>query len=123
MEKLPGQVIKELAAIGLAKATDCLCLEDGQVKLRPDIGPEPGAAIAAIEKTASGWKVKFYDKLKALELLGTHLGLFGPGSAPVQKENNLLEAIVASTQGVMETGDIQELQQTANLSDDLVEQE
>ena len=40
-------------------------------------------------------KVKFYDKLKALELLGKHLGMFaGTGTDPEQ--SNLLEAILSA---------------------------
>lgn len=34
------------------------------------------AAIASIEETKHGIKVSSYDKVRALELLGKHLGLF-----------------------------------------------
>lgn len=34
------------------------------------------ATIAGIEQTATGVKVKQYDKLRAIELLGRHLGMF-----------------------------------------------
>lgn len=51
--------------------------------------------------------------LKGLELLGTHLGMFGKGQqAPSGggEENNLLEQIVASTGEDLNTDDIQEIQ-------------
>ena len=110
-DKLPEQIFQELMAICLTRATDVLDVSQGQIRLRePDqMKPEHGAAIAAVEKTASGWKVKFYDKLKALELLGSYLGVFG-GTNRKEEENNLLEAIVASTQEMLDIHDIHELQ-------------
>ena len=50
----------------------------------PEMGPEVRRAIAGIELTSYGsedspkfvTKVKFWDKVKGLELLGKHLGLF-----------------------------------------------
>ena len=110
-DKLPEQIFDELTAICLTRATDVLDVSQGQIRLKePDqMKPEHGAAIAAVEKTSSGWKVKFYDKLKALELLGSYLGIFS-GTSRKEEENNLLEAIVASTQEVIDIHDIQQLQ-------------
>lgn len=122
---LPDRILKELAAIGLTRATDVLQIHDGQVTLKDAdaMKAEHAAAIASVEKTSGGWKVKFYDKLKALELLGDHMGMFGSGNGNREEErNNLLEAILASTQEVIDTHDLQELQQTAASGNDLVEQ-
>lgn len=124
-DRLPEEVLTELAAIGLTRATDVLYIRDDRIQLKEpeNIDAIHGAAIASVEKTAGGWKLKFYDKLKALELLGNHFGLFrAGGGARTQEANNLLEMIVASTQGGIDTSDIQELQQAADLSHDLVEQ-
>ena len=123
-DRLPEEVLTELAAIGLTRATDVLYIRDDKIQLKEpeNMAAIHGAAIASVEKTSGGWKLKFYDKLKALELLGTHLGLFGAGSRESAEENNLLEAIVASTQEAIDTSDIQELQQAADPGDDLVEQ-
>ena len=123
-DRLPDAVVQELAAIGLTRATDVLSIENGQVQLRDctQMGKDHAAAIAAVEKTTGGFKVKFYDKLKALELLGEYLGLFGAGGRREEEENNLLEAILSSTGEVLDLSDIQELQQASAVGDDLVEQ-
>ena len=92
MELTTEKIIEELVAIGFARVTDILELRDGQTQLKPDA---QGAAIANLETTPKGVKVKFYDKLKALELLGKHLGMFaGTGTDPEQ--SNLLDAILSA---------------------------
>lgn len=50
--------------------------------------------------------------LKGLELLGTHLGMFGkvPPAAGGGEKNNLLEQIIASTAEDIDTDDIPEIQ-------------
>lgn len=119
------RVAEELAAIGFARATDCLTVDGDTLALKPseELTPEVGAAIASIERSSSGLKVKFYDKLKALELLGRHMGMFnGLQDQSEQEKNNLFEAILAATGKEMEANDIPELQQTADPGDDLVEQ-
>lgn len=123
-ERLAEQIVTELAAIGLTRATDVLYIADGQVGIKTpeQMGKAHAAAIAAVEKSSAGWKIKFYDKLKALELLGDYLGMFGSGGGSPVQENNLLEAILSSTQEAIDTGDLQELQQTADSGHDLVEQ-
>jgi len=104
-------VLEELAAIGFARATDCLQIKNGSLELA-DTDALPShlqAAIASVERSSGGLKVKFYDKLKALELLGKLLGMF-EGGMPEQQENNLLEAIVGASREEVATHDIPELQ-------------
>ena len=122
-QRLQKQILAELAAIGLTRATDVLAIDNGQVLIKSpeQMKKRHGASIAAVEKTSAGWKIKFYDKLKALELLGEYLGMFSSNSQQVE-ENNLLEAILLSTQEGIDSRDIPELQQAADGCDDLVEQ-
>ncbi len=109
-QRLPDKILSELAAIALTRATDVLTMEGGTVELKAGMKKAQGAAIAAVEKTSAGVKIKFYDKLKALELLGTYLGMFDANGQGREEQSNLLEAILSSTGKAVDTNDIQELQ-------------
>ena len=91
-------LLQELWAIALARATDLLQVKDGALEIRDtgELTKEQAASIASLEKGPNGIKVKFYDKLKALELLGKHLGVFD-GKTEDDRQDNLLEAILQAT--------------------------
>ena len=116
------KVVDELAAIGFAKATDFLTVEDGQLLIRStdELSKSDRAAIASLETTSNGIRLKLYDKMKALELLGKYLGLFD-GKPQQTQRNDLLEAILAATREDVDDHDIPELQQAAAAGHDLVE--
>ena len=115
------KIIEELMAIGFARATDYLSVREDKLEVRTtdELPPAAGAAIASIERSTTGLKVKFYDKLKALELLGKCCGLFETGPEDPE-DNGLLEAILQATKGEL-SGAIQEIQFTADDGHDLVE--
>ena len=76
------RVIQELARIAFVNASDVIDPEDASV--RPDATEDDLACIQSVKvKTMDGEKgssiereVKLNDKMKALELLGKHLGMF-----------------------------------------------
>ena len=120
----PTRLLGELRAIAMARATDYLTVRDGALEIRStqELTPEQCAAIASVERSTGGLKVKFYDKLKALELLGKYMGLFENRAAwQTEQENNLLEVLLQGTAQEVDTHDIPEIQQTAAAGDDMVE--
>ncbi len=95
---MKDRILEELQAIAFARATDYL-LTQGDSLLVKDTDSLPqgaGAAIASVEKSSTGLKVKFYDKLKALELLGKCCGLFDAAVDSAQ-DNGLLEAVLLAS--------------------------
>lgn len=105
-------IIDELVAIGFAKATDYLFIEGDRLGVR-DTGALTGrqaSAISQIEKTTGGIRVKFYDKMKALELLGKELGMFGGEAPPQDSQTGLMSAVLKATGEELDTDDISELQ-------------
>ena len=120
----PKKVVEELAAIGFARATNFLRVSEGELTVcdTDTLSKADRAAIASIERSSNGIKLKFYDKMKALELLGKYMGMFEGKDDGEENHNNLLEAILAATQEEVGMDDIPEIQQAADDRHDLVEQ-
>jgi phage terminase small subunit len=85
-------VMRELARIGFADIRKAVrwgavpdVSEDGEmvypVELvaSEDVDDDTAAAISEVSLTAQGVKIKFADKLAALEKIGKHLGMFTAG--------------------------------------------
>lgn len=73
------RVVRELAKIAFVNTADVINAEDATLK--KDAADEDLAAIQAVKVKTFGEdglerEIKMADKLKALELLGKHLGLF-----------------------------------------------
>lgn len=72
------KVIRALAAIAFADPRDYLEWDGDSVRAKDsaELTPEQSAAVADVIQTPAGTRVKLHDRLKALELLGKHLGIF-----------------------------------------------
>lgn len=85
------RVVLELARIGYARITDVVDSGPGGLTLRrpSDVPDDAAAAVAELRETRGrsglNLRVRMHDKLRALELLGKHLGIF---SGQVEQENN-----------------------------------
>lgn len=118
------RVLKELAAIGFAKATDFLAIQGGQVLIKDtsDVNPDKLAALASVKEGTCGIEIKLADKTRALEMLSKYLGLFDGAPESDTRTNNLFEAIAGAAEGEIELNEIQEIQPSANSDADLVEE-
>ncbi|NLK38295.1 MAG: terminase small subunit [Epulopiscium sp.] len=78
-EVTQDRVVSELAKIGFAHITDFVEIDSRNnviIKSTDEINKEKIGAIAGIKEGQNGIEVKLNDKVKALELLGRHLGMF-----------------------------------------------
>lgn len=127
-------IVAELAKVAFANGTDfakVVCREvpvtavdeDGEIKTvmkrtqlvevndTSAIPPEKRAAISGIKEGKYGIEVSSYDKVRALELLGKHLGMFDSKSAQKpDTESNLLDRLIAGTEGDIDTDDLPEVE-------------
>lgn len=93
------RVLAELAAIAFSDRTDIAKIEDGGiVTFTPtdQLDKDAKKTISGIENGKYGTKVTTYDKVKALELIGKHLGMFTSGadnSAALDKLDEVLGRI------------------------------
>lgn len=83
VEITQDRVLQELAAIAFAKGTDYAEIVSGVVVPHDtgDMSEIQKSAIVSIKQTKDGVEIRLAGKLKALELLGKHLGVFSNGAA------------------------------------------
>lgn len=112
------RVLQELAAIAFSKATDYAHVVEKEAEVTVDGNAVPvldkngdpvlyrtieleltenltdtqKAAIACLKKGRDGLEVKAHDKLKALELLGKHIGMFGQAAKAEETDKQLQKA-------------------------------
>ena len=107
-------VVQELAKVAFANGTAYARVIGGgaQVELTDTdkLTADQRAAISCIKEGRFGIEVSTYDKVRALELLGKHLGLFDKqgGGQTAAGENNLLEIIQSI--GEVDTDDLSEVE-------------
>lgn len=119
------RVLKELASIGFAKATDFLTIQGGHVLIKDsdDVAADKLAALASVKEGMYGVEVKLADKARALEMLGKYLGLFdGTNPEGDTQKNNLFEAIAGAAEGGIDLNEIPEIQSSADVDADVVEE-
>lgn len=102
-------VLRELAAIGFSKATDYVRIQDGIVLIQDtnDLADAQKSAIASIENGKYGVKIRLHDKIRALERLGDHLGMFTGKEAEQNDidDDGLLAALGSNAKAVFSDGD------------------
>lgn len=82
------RVIMELARVGFADLRNVMDWDENGATLRPsrDLTADEAAAISELMtktgKDGVQFRVKLHDKLKALEMLSRHLGIFNNDGAP-----------------------------------------
>lgn len=94
-------VLGELMKIATADCTDFAVVYKGnRVSLVPtaELPPEKRAAVASVKSGKDGVAVKTYDKLRALELIGRHLGMFEKQEDAA--DDGMLHKIVEAVRGV-----------------------
>ena len=110
------RVLRELAKVAFVNANDVI--DPDSATVRADATEEDLACIQAVKVkisesemgSSSEREIKLYDKMRELEMLGKHLGLFdkrGQDSSNGEK-NNLLEAIAATEE--IDTDDLPEVE-------------
>lgn len=91
------RVVRELARLAFVDPTQLVDFKSG--KVLPDASEDDRAALAGIKikklDTGVEREVKIADKVKALELLGKHVGLFDKGADTdaLEKLDRILEGI------------------------------
>lgn len=125
LEITQERVLEELAAIAFANGTDFATItHNGLVRLTPtdEVPEEKKKAVASIKEGQYGTEIKLHDKVRALELLGKHLGVFDANNGSAnEQENNIFEVIEESTREEIGTDEIPEIEPPAKPGHDLVE--
>ena len=86
VERLQKKILRELARIAFADTTKVVGMtEEGTLRIRDtdSLPPNLRSSIAGIKAGTKGAEVKFYDKLRALEIL---YKLVGEEQAPADND-------------------------------------
>lgn len=93
------RVIEELARVGLARIDQAVECVGQTVKIKDfsELSPEVLAAVESVQETKDGLRIKFHNKIAALDQLGRHLGIFEQDNK--QKSQMVLIAPVVRLHG------------------------
>lgn len=106
------KIVQELALLGFSSLADIFdidSLKAGELKIKDASDETVFKCIADIKIGKSGVSVKAYDKIRALELLGKHLGLFNSPETENLIINNIFDAINGLVMSDEELKEIPEL--------------
>ena len=104
--ELEARIVQELCRIAFADPRGLMRWGPEGVELVPseELSPEQAAGVAEISAHKKiGIRLKKHDKIKALELLGRHIGMFtdrvqnelsGPGGGPLREDRRILVRFV-----------------------------
>lgn len=72
------RVLNEIANLAFTDRTGIVNLKNNSLIIKnfDELSPEQKACISGVKETKFGIEVTFYNKEKALEMLGKHLGMF-----------------------------------------------
>lgn len=106
-------VLRELAKVAFANGADYARVVGGGSRVEltdtDQLTDDQRAAIACVKEGKFGIEVSTYDKVRALELLGKHLGVFDSRNGQAAaRENNLLAAILSAEE--VDTDDLPEVE-------------
>lgn len=78
VEVTADRVVAELAKIAFSDPRDLMEWGPDGVVLRPsaELSGDQAASVAEVAENNAGLRLKKHDKVKALELLGRHIGMF-----------------------------------------------
>jgi phage terminase small subunit len=85
-------VLAEMIKIAKIDVKNTVSFDEDGIRLRPDFAVD-GTVIKELHQTASGIRIKFHDRQKALHDLMEHFGLFIPKSE--EEMRNTITALVA----------------------------
>ena len=69
------RVLEELAKVGFSDIKEYLDFDRDRVRLKPSSEVD-GTLLSEVSEGPNGLKIKLHDKMKALEMMGRHLGMF-----------------------------------------------